>query len=184
MGRKKRSRDVLDIDVLKEFDFPEPSFFQPPKKIVKKQNRVKFKTNKRKKAYDAFVRWSATPKSLREPKTQAEFERVWKLPIGTVASSFKTREDFHQKRMTHFWNWVFDKYPDVIHAVYRRAIQNSTADAKIFSELVSKRLETTSPTKPRMTPFMLVGVPQSKINALFTPEGVEEAEVIDGQPND
>ena len=178
---KARSLDVTKLPDL--FEFPEPEFFKKPK-VKKVKNKQKFKTVERQKAYEAYIRWAATPKSLREPKTEAAFERVWKLPKMTVSRSFKNREDFHQKRMTHFWNWVFDRYPDVIHAVYRRAIQNSTADAKIFSDLVAKRLETTSPVKPKMTPFMLVGVPQEKINALFTPEGVEEAEVIDGESDE
>jgi hypothetical protein len=78
--------------------------------------------------------------------------------------------------MKYFWDWVMDKYPDVLHAVYRRAIQNSTADAKIFSDIVAKRMEMLVPQKQKMTPFMLVGVPQEKINALFTPEGYEEAQ--------
>jgi len=180
----KKTTDILNLKVLSEFEFPEPEFFKTPKKIKKKTRRGKFKTRARKAAYEAFLRWSATPRSLREPKTAAEFERIWKLPAMTTSKTFKTREDFHQRRMTHFWNWVMDRYPDVIHAVYRRAITNSTADAKIFSELVAKRMEVSTPTKPKMTPFMLVGVPQEKINALFTPEGVEEAEVVDGQTDE
>ncbi|MGW8289552.1 MAG: hypothetical protein ACWGNP_04700 [Candidatus Bathyarchaeia archaeon] len=185
-----RSIDLLDIDIdqLDEFKFPEPEFYKDatPKQAKKspkgrKRKKSNFLTQERKEAYEAFLRWSATPKELREPKTEAEFERVWKLPASTIYQSFKQREDFHRRRMGYFWNWVFDKYPDVIHAVYRRAIQNSTADAKIFSELVAKKLESQTQTKAKMTPFMLVGIPQHKINALFTPEGVEEAEVIDGE---
>ena len=74
---------------------------------------------------------------------------------------------------------MFDKFPDVIYAVYRRAVTNSTADARIFADIVAKKLDTDMP-KTRMTPFVMVGIPQEKINDLFVPESYEDAEVVDG----
>ena len=170
---RKKTVDVTSIDKLTDFEFPEPDFFKPPK--IKKTTR-KTKLVKHASAYEAFVKWSATPKKLREPKTVKEFEKVWKLPKNYTSSRFRKKRDLHEKKMKYFWDWVMDKYPDVLYAVYQRAVTNSTADAKIFSDIVAKRMDAVAPIKSKMTPFMLVGVPQEKINALFTPEGVEEAE--------
>jgi hypothetical protein len=172
-----RSLDFSKLKNIADFEFPEPDFFKKPK--TEKTKIQSFQTKEREMAYEAYVRWSATPSDLREPKTDVDFEKVWKLPKDTVYQTFKKRPDFYEKKMKYFWDWVFDKFPDVIHAVYRRAVQNSTADAKIFAELVAKRMAVDAP-KPQMPPFMLIGVPQEKINALFVPEGYEEAEVVDG----
>jgi hypothetical protein len=177
------SSKTIDFSKLKglaDFEFPDADFFKKPD--IKKKDITAFKTPEREKAYEAYVRWAASPTALREPKTDKDFERLWKLPTDTVYMSFKKRPDFYERKMKCFWDWVFDRFPDVIHAVYRRAVQNSTADAKIFAELVAKRMEVQAP-KPQMPPFMLIGVPQDKINALFVPEGYNESvdgEVVDG----
>jgi len=179
---KPKTVDFSKLSKIADFEFPEPDFFKKPK--AQKQRNLPsltkhgFTTEKREDAYLAYIKWAASPESIREPKTEKEFERRWKLPANTAQTSFKTRPDFYEKKMKYFWEWVFDKFPDVIHAVYRRAIQNSTADAKIFAELVGKRMEVNAP-KPQMPPFVLIGVPQDKINALFIPEGYEEAQVVD-----
>lgn len=148
--------------------FPEPDFFKPPKT----EQHIVRKSEKHGAAYRAFIRWSATPKPLREPKLMKDFEKQWKLPNRYCSSNFIVRADFHEKKMAAFWNWMFDKAPEVVYAIYRRAITNSTADAKIYIDLISKRLETQKPM-PRIQPFMLVGVPQEKIDALFVPEALD-----------
>ena len=167
--------DLGNIGDISKFPFPDKKFFEAPSK----RNKKLVKQKKHKAAYDAYIRWSATPKELREPKTAVEFEKVWKLPKNYTTSNFVKRPDFYEKKMKYFWDWVMDKFPDVVHAVYRRAIQNSTADARIFADLVAKRMENLAPKKERMTPFVMVGVPQEKINALFTPEDYEEVQDAD-----
>lgn len=173
---KKKQLDLGNIDNISKFPFPDEKFFKPPKAKKNKQLR---KSGKHKAAYEAYIRWSATPKEIREPKTVQEFEKVWKVPKHYTTNNFVKRSDFYEKKMKYFWDWVMDKFPDVVHAVYRRAIHNSTADARIFAELVAKRMESYAPKKSTMTPFVMVGVPQEKINALFTPENYEEAQDAD-----
>ena len=175
----KKVINLSDITGLQNFVFPDKKFFEKPK-VDKPPN----KTNdggliKHKDAYEAYIKWAGTPRELREPKTIKEFEKLWHLPNTYVYGNFTNRSDFQERRMKFFWSWMFDRFPDVIYAVYRRAITNSTADAKIFAEIVGKKLETDAP-RSKMTPFVLVGVPQEKINNLFVPEGYEEAEVVDG----
>lgn len=174
---KKKSFDLSDITGLGELDFPGTGFFETPKSS-RKPTAIVDKANKHDEAYQAFIRWSGTPSKLRDPKTIKEFESVWKLPKRYASNEFKRRSDYHERKMKFFWTWMFDKFPDVIYAVYRRAITNSTADARIFADIVGKKLETEAP-KARMTPFVMVGIPQEKINDLFIPESYEEAEVVD-----
>lgn len=177
----KKQFDITDITGLSEFEFPEADFFKKPKrKSAHKHELTHTANNKHDEAYEAFIQWSATPSKLREPKTMKEFEKVWKLPDRYTSNEFKRRADFHERRLKTFWDWMFDKFPDVIYAVYTRAITKSTADAKIFAELVGKRLEVDQP-KSRMTPFVMVGVPQEKINNLFVPESYEEAELAEDE---
>lgn len=162
------------IDNIADFQFPDADFFKKPPKSEVREYRKK-EGNKHNSAYTAYIKWSAMPKDLRDPKTKTMFEKTWKLPKG-YCYTFEKRADFYEKKMKYFWDWVMDKFPDVVHAVYRRAITNSTADARIFADLVKQRMESFAPPKAKMTPFVMVGVPQDKINALFTPEGYEEAQ--------
>ena len=154
--------------------FPEPDFFKVPKNS---KQHIKKMTITKKRAYEAYIEWSSKPRALRDPKTVKEFEKTWKLPKGYTSSHFRLTADYHQRKMEAFWRWMFDRAPEVVYAVYRRATQNSTADAKIFLDMIGKRLEAAQP-KPKLQPFVMVGVPQSKIDALFTPEGYEEAQVV------
>ena len=128
------------------------------------------------KAYEAFCRWSGLPESLRDPKTMTAFEKKWKLP-DRYTNHFKLREDYKDKTLTHFWEWMIEHLPEVVYSVYKRAITTSSKDAGLFIEMVSKHLNL---EKPRVTvsPMVLVGVPQDKIDKLFTAKGYENIEDI------
>ncbi len=145
---------------------PIPDFLNVEKKLIPQQRNRKME--KHKDAYEEFCKWAASPTELRDPSTQKEFESLWKLPRN-YTSKWKEKEDFQAKRLNHFWNRLFDWYPDVVYAIYRRAKRNSTADAKVFSDIIGKRLEIDKPVG-RMTPFVMVGVPQDKIDQLFIPQ--------------
>jgi hypothetical protein len=165
----------------KQFDvlFPAPGFFEPPKTVAKRNDG--FKTEKRQEAYNAYIRWSALPKQIREPSTTTEFERLYKLAPGYASKIFAHRKDYHERKLKYFWKWMFDKAPDVVYAVYRRAIRKSTADAKVFLDLIGKKMEAEAP-KPKMQPFMMIGVPQEKLDKLFVPETMEN--VVEGEEVD
>ena len=159
----------------KDFMFPGADFFKKPKGEKPKKRML---TRKHAAAYSAFVKWSATPKAIRDPKSQADFEKRWSLPVNYTSTFFKKREGYYDEQMKHFWTWMFDKFPDVVYAVYRRAVRNSTADAKIFTELIGKKIEESAP-KRKIQPFMMIGIPQEKIDAMFVPESYEDAQVVE-----
>jgi hypothetical protein len=124
---------------------------------------------KHSEVYEKFCRWSALPKSSRKPKTIDMFEKKHNLPKNTT-DRFRAREDFRNKRLTYFWDWMMDKFPDIVEAVYERAIRKSTADARIFAEIISHHIDVQKP-ESRITNFNLIGVPQEDIKKLFIPKG-------------
>ena len=70
-----------------------------------------------------------------------------------------------------------DLFPNVVEAAYKRAIKNSSVDARFFADLIGKRLDS---EKPRLSvaPMVLIGVDQDKIDKLFIPGGYERIEAI------
>jgi len=127
------------------------------------------------KEFDKFCEWSALPKDLRKPKTAMEWERRNLMPKG-YTNYFKSREDYMNKRLTYFWNWMMDLYPDVVYAVYQRASHAKGSDkaAGIFIDLLSKKMNLDKP-QVQIQPMVLLGVPQERIDALFVPKGYQEA---------
>lgn len=146
---------------------PVPNFLDLEQSIIPRE-RKKPVARKHGAAYEAFCRWAALPRKLRRPKTQEEFEKLWHLPANYV-HHWKHREDFQAARLKYFWNWMFDRFPDVVYAIYQRALRKSSADARIFTELIGKKLETERPT-PKISPFMMIGVAQEDITKLFIPK--------------
>jgi hypothetical protein len=145
------------------------------KKLTKTSDSpIDAKLMKYQKEYEKFCQWAALPKEQRKPKTAVEFERKNFLPKG-YTNYFKQREDFMDKRLTYFWEWMMDLYPDVVHAVYKRAVdKGGSKDAQIFLEMITKRLNLDKP-KLQVQPMILMGVPQDKIDALFTPKGYDSS---------
>ena len=121
--------------------------------------------------FDVFCRWSALPKEIREPKTAVEFEKRHKLP-NRYTSYFKTHEEFQGKRLKYFWEWLFDLYPDVVYAVYKRAVKKSAKDAGIFVDIIGKRIDIDKP-KMQITPLVIMGLPQDKLDKLFIPKNYD-----------
>ena len=128
------------------------------------------------KEYDAYCKWSALPKDLRKPKKQESFELRWHLP-HKYATTFNYREDFQERRLKYFWEWMMDKFPDVVHAIYKESIGKNMKAAQIFVDLISKHMHIDKP-QVQVSPMMLVGVPQEKIDALFVPEGYHDIKDI------
>lgn len=150
---------------------PSPDFLQKINKI--KPVEKGYKMTEHAAAYEAFCKWSSRPKELREPKSQKEFELKWNLPIN-YTSKWKEREDFYTKKFSYFWKWMYDRFPDVVYSIYRRAVGKSTKDAQVFVDLVGKKLELDRPSAKTVQPLMLIGVPQDRIEKLFVPKGYEE----------
>lgn len=150
---------------------------QPTTGVVKKDEKPLIKYAKQ---YDAYCRWAALPKELRDPNTAVKFEKRYKLPKG-YTTNFLHRSDFHGKRATYFWNWMMDLFPDVVYSMYKRSLDKSSTDAKAFADIIAKHLDLQKPA-PTITNFTLVGVSQDKIDKLFTPkEYIDGEEVIEGE---
>lgn len=159
---------------------PSPDFLR---KIYKKPTEGGQGTGelvKYEREYDAYCHWAALPHEVRKPKNQQLFEKKWNLPKNYLAK-FHQREGFQEKRLGYFWEWMMDKFPNVVYAIYQRAMGKSSKDANIFVDLISKYI---SPERPRVqvSPMILVGVPQEKIDKLFIPEGYENIQDITPKP--
>lgn len=151
-------------------NLPIPDFLNVEKKLIPFERKRTME--KHEDAFKAFCRWAAQPEELRFPKTYKDFEIKWRLPKN-YTHKWKEREDFQALRLKYFWNWMFDRFPDVVYAMYKRAIRSSSADARVFAELVGKKLETDKPVA-QINPFVLVGVSQEKIDNLFVPKKYDE----------
>lgn len=156
---------------------PSPDFI---KKVYKDQATQKDtglgRPFEKEREYDAFCKWIALPKDLRKPKKLYQFEDHWGMPRG-YSERFKEREDFQRRRLQYFWEWMMDLFPDVVYAIYKRATKNSSVDARAFAEIILKKIDI---EKPRVTisPMVLMGVPQDKIDALFVPKDYSNVQDI------
>ena len=127
--------------------------------------------------YDAYCRWIATPEQERSPKTVVMFERKWKIP-RSYSASFRSRQDFKQKVISYWYEWLLDKWPTIAYSAYEQAKKGNSAHIKIFADLMAKHLDTEKP-KATIQPFAIIGVPQEKINKLFMPDDVEDVIISD-----
>ena len=134
------------------------------------------KLEKYEKEYDKYCQWSALPKELREPKTQDKFEKKWKIP-KSYSYTFRKRKDFQNRRLAYFWDWMMDSFPDVVYAMYKRAIDKSSVDARAFAELISKHIDVERPAQIIQS-LAIIGVPQEKIDRLFIPKTFENIKGI------
>jgi hypothetical protein len=133
------------------------------------------------RAYDAFCRWAALPDELRKPKTQKKFEEMWGLP-DSYTYRMRQREGFQEKRMKYFWEWLMDKFPDVVYAVYKEARKGKSKQAETIIELVSKHINIDKPQQTIQT-LNIIGVSQEALNKLAIPKGYEKiinAEINEG----
>ncbi|MEK6881906.1 MAG: hypothetical protein AABY22_19970 [Nanoarchaeota archaeon] len=174
----KKEMEQEESIKLKPYDpkipIPNPSY------LLKESKLAGVKTNqpltKYGKEYEEFCKWSALPKDLRKPKTATDWEKKHLMPKG-YTQVFKTREDFRTKMLSYFWDWMMDIYPDVVYAVYQRAINKSSKDAGIFIDLLSKRMNLDKP-RVQVQPMVLMGVPQEQIDKLFTPKSYDDPRLI------
>lgn len=163
---KEETKEPLEI--------PDPLHLAVPKKGYN-QNKPLYDYDR---AFYAFCRWSATPKALRKPKSEAAWEAANQLP-KQYTQKFKDREEYRPQVMKNFWNLMMDLFPDVVYSVYQRAVKKKGSDkaAGIFIDLLSKRMKIDTP-KVQVQPMVLMGVPQEKVNALFTPKNFDNDNII------
>lgn len=76
--------------------------------------------------YNEFITWLALPKSIKNPKTQAELAK--KLGVGPdTLSEWKQRDGFWYKVNEKMKTWAKEKTPDVIGILYDRIIKTGGA---------------------------------------------------------
>lgn len=159
--------DLKSADLDTKIPIPSPKHLRKTHQMSASMEATPMK--KYGKEYELFCEWAAMPKDLRKPKTAVEFEKRYLLP-KSYTNYFKSREDFRDKTLTYFWNWMMDIYPDVVYAVYKQSVDNKNMKAAaIFLELISKKMNLDKP-RVQVQPMVLMGVPQEKIDALFVPK--------------
>ena len=160
----------------KKIPIPSLDFLRKLDKAEQRIDKRDGKMVKHEKAYDAYCRWLATPTAERDPKTELSFEKRWKLP-RRYAATFRQRKDFRNRRLLYFWEWMMDKVPDVFYAIYERARKKSSADARVFAEIITKHMDYQRPAN-QITNIVIQGVSQDKLNNLFIPDEYEKIEDV------
>ncbi|MEK6879240.1 MAG: hypothetical protein AABY22_06500, partial [Nanoarchaeota archaeon] len=149
--------DLKKPEVTNNLPIPDPSYLKKPHNVEK---NVDYKPIKYEKEFDLFCRWSALPKVLRKPPTANAFEKRYSLP-NNYASFFKSREEYQNKRLTYFWEWMFDLYPDVVYATFKESQKKNMKAAQIFLDLIGKGLDINKP-KVNVAPMVIMGISQEK----------------------
>ncbi len=94
----------------------------------------KFRRDRNKLKYEAFVAWIAMPKPLREPKTQREFAEKYGVDVGTL-TDWKNNPQFWQAVHREHQGWGKEKTGNVIAKMYQNVMKsNRPEDVRIWIE--------------------------------------------------
>lgn len=97
--------------------------------------------------YYEFVRFIATPRPLRELKTQLEFQLQYNVGHSTLAVWKKDR-NFWEDVKREIKEWAKEKTPDVVFAVYAKAASGGDVGAaRLWLEYVEEMKTKTEETK-------------------------------------
>ncbi len=103
--------------------------------------------------FASFVVWVATPKELRDPKTQAELAQKFGVGQDTL-SDWKKRDGFYEKVAKVRKSWGRDRTPDVIHALYRNIMKTgSVQGVKLWLQYFEDWMEKTNSYDPANDPI-------------------------------
>ncbi|MFH1990242.1 MAG: hypothetical protein ABIJ19_00025 [Patescibacteria group bacterium] len=82
-----------------------------------------------------FIDWMATPKYLREPEYQKDFAVQIEVSEDTL-TDWKKHPQFFQLMQLRISNWIKERVPDVIGALYENASTAGKAkDVEMFLHL-------------------------------------------------
>lgn len=169
---KTKNIAVPELEEIERLPIPDPSYLRKVYSGKREGQLTKYE-----KEYEKYCQWSALPKRERNPKTAVSFERKWKIPKG-YSLIFRERKDYENKRRMYFWRWMDDIFPEVIDVLYLQATEKgNTNAAKFFAEFMGKHIEVEKPAQI-IQPLAIIGVPQDKIERLFTPKGYEDTKGI------
>lgn len=94
-----------------------------------------------------FIDWMATPKHLREPEYQKDFA----IQIGVsedTLTDWKKHPQFFQLMQLRISNWIKERVPDVIGALYENASNKGRAkDVEMFLRLAGILTQKENPKK-------------------------------------
>lgn len=177
----KSIKDLEDLSIgdikksVNGIEIPDPTYLTEGAG-TKDSPDAEFKKHGR--AYEAYLRWSALPKKERDPATELSFEKKWGLPKAYCAHVFRARKDFSSRRLYYFWEWMLEKLPDIVYSQYEKVIKDgNTMAAKFFADLIAHKLDVDKP-EAVIQPLTIIGVPQEKIQQLFTPKKFEDVKGI------
>jgi DNA-binding IclR family transcriptional regulator len=80
-----------------------------------------------------FCKWSAQPKDVREPKEQQELALELGVDKATL-SIWKQNPEFAHNIRHYVKEFIGNDFPQLMHAVKKRAMNHSTADSKLLLE--------------------------------------------------
>lgn len=175
----ENKEELTEEKINQLISIPSPEYVMKKNSLIKGSSTSAVGTQKMtkyEKEYDEFCHWSAIPKAERKPKTVDEWERQHTIPHG-YTKFFKKREDYRDKRLTYFWEWMMDVFPEVVYNVYKRALVSSPKDAAMFIDLIAKRMNLDKP-RQQIQPMIIMGVAAEKIDALFTPKNYENVKEL------
>lgn len=82
-----------------------------------------------------FIDWMATPKHLREPEYQKDFAVQIGVSEDTL-TDWKKHPQFFQLMQSRISNWIKERVPDVIGALYENAsVKGKAKDVEMFLRL-------------------------------------------------
>ncbi len=86
--------------------------------------------------YREFILWVSLPKELREPRTQVELSKKFRVGEDTL-SSWKKQRGFWEEVAKKRKDWSKEKTSDVIYSLYKRILETgNSAEVKLWFQLM------------------------------------------------
>lgn len=116
------------------------SIYKQRLKRVKKKKKER--DLKKPLEYQQFIRWTAMPSILREPKTQQDLSKEFNIAQKTL-SLWKKRENFWSDVRKEMKTYFKDKTPNVLQATYQKLLKGdaSGGELKVWLQYVDEWIE-------------------------------------------
>ena len=86
--------------------------------------------------YHEFILWISLPKELREPKTQVELSKKFRVGQDTL-SSWKKQKGFWDEVSKKRKEWSREKTSDVVYSLYKRIIETgNSSEVKLWFQII------------------------------------------------
>jgi transcriptional regulator with XRE-family HTH domain len=113
--------------------------------------------------YIAFIKWTAQPSAAREPATQKALAGKLEVSPSTL-SNWMARDDFHERVAKEADNWVLEKTPNVLNALYERIMREGRgSDVRVWLEYVNEMEEKLGISEEKPKVIMLSEERQNQI---------------------